>query len=96
VGIRPEKIRIGLPDVIMTGNSLHGGIVSDVSFVGVSTQYVVEMPWKQDLMVFEQNDGGSPTLRAGDPVSLSWSPPFTFGLDGSEDVNAGSELEGDH
>lgn len=94
VGIRPEKIRIGLPEDRVTGNSLTGGIVSDVSFVGVSTQYVVEMPWKQDLMVFEQNDGGTPTLRPGDPVSLSWNEPFTFGLDGSEDVNAGAEVDG--
>lgn len=93
VGIRPEKIRIGLPEDRVTGNSLTGGIVSDVSFVGVSTQYVVEMPWKQDLMVFEQNDGGTPTLRPGDPVSLSWNEPFTFGLDGSEDVNAGAEVD---
>jgi spermidine/putrescine transport system ATP-binding protein len=93
VGIRPEKIRISLPEDPCTGNLLTGGVVSDVSFVGVSTQYVVEMPWKQDLMVFEQNDGGTPTLRPGDPVSLSWNPPFTFGLDGSEDVNAGSEVD---
>lgn len=93
VGIRPEKIRISLPDDPCNGNVLTGGIVSDVSFVGVSTQYVVEMPWKQDLMVFEQNDGGTPTLRPGDPVSLSWNAPFTFGLDGSEDVNAGSEVD---
>ena len=93
VGIRPEKIRITLPEDSTTGNKLTGGIVSDVSFVGVSTQYVVEMPWKQDLMVFEQNDGGTPTLRPGDPITLSWNPPFTFGLDGSEDVNAGSELD---
>ncbi len=93
VGIRPEKIRIDLPDVPTTGNSLTGGIVSDVSFVGVSTQYVVEMPWKQDLMVFEQNDGGTPTLRPGDPVSLSWNMPFTFGLDGSQDVNAGAAVD---
>jgi spermidine/putrescine transport system ATP-binding protein len=93
VGIRPEKIRISLPGDPCTGNLLAGGIVSDVSFVGVSTQYVVEMPWKQDLMVFEQNDGGTPTLRSGDPVSLSWNVPFTFGLDGSEDVNAGSEVD---
>lgn len=93
VGIRPEKIRISLPGDPCTGNVLTGGIVSDVSFVGVSTQYVVEMAWKQDLMVFEQNDGGTPTLRPGDPVSLSWNAPFTFGLDGSEDVNAGSEVD---
>ena len=39
---------------------LAGGTVSDVSFIGVSTQYLVRMPWGQELMVFEQN-----TRRAG-------------------------------
>ena len=48
-----------------------------------STQYLVEMPWKQELMVFEQNDGGVPELEKGDPVALSWEPQFTFALDGN-------------
>ncbi len=38
-------------------NLVSGGVVTDVSFVGVSTQYLVRMPWGQELPVFEQNTG---------------------------------------
>lgn len=83
VGIRPEKFRLHDPSDSAHGNVLTGGVITDISFVGVSTQYLVEMPWKQELMVFEQNDGGAPDLVKGDPVTLSWEPQFTFALDGS-------------
>ena len=89
VGIRPEKFRIHNVGDATTGNKLEGGVVTDISFVGVSTQYQVEMPWKQELMIFEQNDGGAPNLRKGDAVTLSWEPHFTFALDGDEDVTSG-------
>jgi spermidine/putrescine transport system ATP-binding protein len=89
VGIRPEKFRIHNVGDATAGNKLEGGIVTDISFVGVSTQYQVEMPWKQELMIFEQNDGGAPNLRKGDAVTLSWEPHFTFALDGDEDVTSG-------
>jgi spermidine/putrescine transport system ATP-binding protein len=92
VGIRPEKLRIQPETTLMSGNILIGGVISDVSYIGVSTQYQVEMPWGQELMVFEQNDDGVPPLDKGDHVNLSWEPIFTFGLDGHEDANAGSEL----
>ena len=81
VGIRPEKINIHNAGSGANKNLLANGIVTDISFVGVSTQYQVEMPWKQELMVFEQNDGGAPNIRKGDRVSLSWEPHFTFALD---------------
>jgi spermidine/putrescine transport system ATP-binding protein len=92
VGIRPEKLRIAPQGTPMSGNILTGGVISDVSYIGVSTQYQIEMPWGQELMVFEQNDDGVAPLDKGDPVTLSWEPIFTFGLDGGEDANAGSEL----
>lgn len=93
IGIRPEKISIRPESANATGSVLQGGVVSDVSYMGVSTQYVVEMPWKQDITVFEQNDGGVPTIEVGDKVTLSWEPHFTFGLDGSEDAQAGSRID---
>ena len=82
LGIRPEKFRLHTADEKLTGNFLKGGVITDISFFGVSTQYLVEMPWKQELMVFEQNDGGAPDLEKGDAVTLSWEPQFTFALDG--------------
>ena len=49
-------------------------MVTDVSFVGVSTQYLVRMPWGQELKVFEQNTGRRRLFRAGRQVELSWRP----------------------
>ena len=54
-------------------NVLTGGRVTDVSFVGVSTQYLVAMPWGQEIMVFEQNTGQRAPFRNGDEVDLAWS-----------------------
>lgn len=82
VGIRPEKFRLHDPGDSVHGNVLTGGKITDISFTGVSTQYLVEMPWKQEIVVFEQNDGGAPDLVKGDFVTLTWEPQFTFALDG--------------
>ena len=91
-GIRPEKFRISLLDTPVSGNVLTGGRIEDVSYIGVSTQYQVEMPWGQELMVFEQNDDGVAPFNKGDAVNISWAPVFTFALRGDEDVTAGSEV----
>ena len=88
VGIRPEKFRLHDAGSSASGNVLTGGIITDISFFGVSTQYMVEMPWKQEIMVFEQNDGGAPDLVKGDAVTLSWEPQFTFALDGTDSSQA--------
>ena len=83
IGIRPEKVLIGDPgeQLDAPGNSIPGGMVSDVSFVGVSTQYLVRMPWGQELQVFEQNTGRRRIFRHGDRVELSWRPEYAFLLD---------------
>ncbi|MFT4008539.1 MAG: ABC transporter ATP-binding protein [Nocardioidaceae bacterium] len=93
VGIRPEKVLIapaGDP-IDVPGNHMKGGVVTDVSFVGVSTQYLVRMPWGQELMSFEQNTGVRPIIPQGTTVDVSWRPEFAFLLDASQDVNAGIE-----
>jgi spermidine/putrescine transport system ATP-binding protein len=91
LGIRPEKIfvsEIG-GDERNGHNRLTGGRVTDVSFVGVSTQYLVAMPWGQELMVFEQNTGQRPPLRNGAEVDLTWSGAHAFLLDAEQDATAG-------
>jgi spermidine/putrescine transport system ATP-binding protein len=75
------------------GNVLPGGTVTDVSFIGVSTQYLVQMPWGQELAVFEQNTGTHGVFKPGDPVDLHWRPEHTFLLDASQDATAGAALE---
>jgi spermidine/putrescine transport system ATP-binding protein len=91
LGIRPEKIFASLVgDTEGTdSNVLTGGRISDVSFVGVSTQYLVAMPWDQELMVFEQNTGRRPLFKNGDAVDLSWSSEHAFLLDADQDAHAG-------
>ncbi|MCX6456703.1 MAG: ABC transporter ATP-binding protein [Actinobacteria bacterium] len=91
-GIRPEKFRISRLGTPTSGNILTGGHIEDVSYIGVSTQYQVEMPWGQELMVFEQNDDGVAPFSKGEEVNISWEPIFTFGLRGDEDATAGSEV----
>ena len=93
IGVRPEKIRISPAGADASGNRLEGGIVTDASFTGVSTQYLVKMPWGQELMVFVQNLGVGGVHPPGTKVDLSWDPAHTFALDGSADATAGAELE---
>ena len=91
MGVRPEKIflsRVGSEDH-SGANLLTGGRVSDVSFVGVSTQYLVAMPWGQELMVFEQNTGQRALLSNGDEVDLAWSREHAFLMDAEQDARAG-------
>jgi len=90
VGVRPEKVVVHAEaaDAEVT-NSLPRGTVSDVSYSGVSTQYLVRMPWDQELTVFEQNTGARPLLRTGDQVDLRWRPQHTFVLDAAQDASAG-------
>ncbi len=74
-------------------NVLPGGVVTDASFTGVSTQYLVRMPWGQELMVFAQNIGVQKHFSVGDTVVLHWVPDHTFLLDASQDAEAGVERE---
>jgi spermidine/putrescine transport system ATP-binding protein len=97
VGFRPEKVVLQRPGegaaTAGAENRLEGGIVSDVSFVGVSTQYLVRVPSGQELMVFEQNTGGRPTFVVGDKADLVWGSRHTFLLDAAQDMRAGAQLE---
>jgi spermidine/putrescine transport system ATP-binding protein len=91
-GIRPEKFRISRLATPTSGNILSGGKIEDVSYIGVSTQYQVLMPWGQELMVFEQNDDGVAPFNVGEDVNISWEAGFTFALRGDEDAEAGTEV----
>jgi spermidine/putrescine transport system ATP-binding protein len=94
VGVRPEKVRIAksVDDVPRDHNVLPGGVISDASFIGVSTQYLVRMGWGEELAVFEQNTGAE-IFRPGTDVTLHWHPEQTFGLDGSQDIEAGTDTD---
>jgi spermidine/putrescine transport system ATP-binding protein len=92
-GVRPEKVLLAHPGTRPgeDGNLLAGGVVTDVSFIGVSTQYLVRMPWGQELTVFEQNSGARDSFATREQVDLHWAPEHTFLLDADEDAHAGDE-----
>ena len=96
VGVRPEKVRlITDPAALPAGlNVLRGGVVRDTSFAGVSTQYLVEMPWGQELTVFTQNLDAGGVVVPGTSVILAWDVQHTFALSGDADagVNVDEQL----
>jgi spermidine/putrescine transport system ATP-binding protein len=87
LGVRPEKLRVAEAD---GGGNRLTGIVTDASFIGVATYYLVRMPWGQELTVVQQNDG-TPPLPPGEPVTVTWQPDHGFGLDAAQDGHAGAE-----
>jgi spermidine/putrescine transport system ATP-binding protein len=96
VGVRPEKMRV--LDAIDAGtipdhHNRITGRVTDVSYMGVSTQYLVQTPWEQEVIVFEQNVVVGDRSDVGDEVVVHWSPKHTFGLDGSSGTNVGVDPE---
>lgn len=87
LGVRPEKLRVASAGA--AGNCL-SGVVTDASFTGVATHYLVRLPWGQELTVVQQNDGSAP-LHPGEAVTVTWEPAHGFGLDASQDAHAGQE-----
>lgn len=82
VGVRPEKLTLhATPDTIPSGaNALGPGRVTDVSFSGVSTQYLVDVPGLGPIIVFAQNMHAGPVASLGASVWVAWDPAHTFVL----------------
>ncbi|MGW0992943.1 ABC transporter ATP-binding protein [Streptomyces sp. NPDC002523] len=94
VGIRPEKISLTHADdagEIPEGRNRVTGKIADASFIGVSTQYVIDTPVCDEFAVYVQNVERDGRLVPGADVVLHWSPAHTFGLDAAQDIDAGVE-----
>ncbi|MBT2369755.1 ABC transporter ATP-binding protein [Streptomyces sp. ISL-10] len=94
VGVRPEKISLTTADEadsVAAGRNAVTGRIVDSSFIGVSTQYVVESPVGKALEVYAQNVEHRAGLVPGAEVVLHWNPEHTFGLDAAQDIAAGVE-----
>jgi spermidine/putrescine transport system ATP-binding protein len=82
VGVRPEKIRLHKEgDPTPDGHNHLDGTVLDASYMGVSTQYIVETRGGPRVMVYEQNierTTREELWSRGDTVHLTWSPDHTF------------------
>ncbi|WP_431951832.1 ABC transporter ATP-binding protein [Actinacidiphila sp. bgisy167] len=91
-GVRPEKITILHADdaaEVPEGRNKITGRIVDASFIGVSTQYVVDSPWCPELAVFAPNVERDARLVPGAEVVLHWNPSHTFALDAAQDIEAG-------
>ncbi|RGE23640.1 ABC transporter ATP-binding protein [Leucobacter sp. wl10] len=82
IGVRPEKLTLSKTPLAADAstNAVGPGRIVDVSFIGVSTQYTVELPGAGPVQVFAQNLQAGPTAALGDEVWLSWHIEHTFGL----------------
>ncbi|MGW8744331.1 ABC transporter ATP-binding protein [Streptomyces sp. WAC 04229] len=92
VGVRPEKVGLTHADEagsIPEGRNRITGKISNSSFIGVSTQYVVDCAACPDFEVYAQNIDRDARLVPGADVVLHWNPAHTFGLDASQDIDAG-------
>ena len=84
VGVRPEKIRMLTAEAAAPERfNVLAGTVRDASYVGVSTQYVIETRSGGRITVYEQNVErtihGS-LYRPGEDVQLAWSPDHSFAV----------------
>ena len=83
IGVRPEKVALhrDAPTESSSRNILGPGHVIDVSFSGVSTQYIVSITGIGTVTVFAQNVGIGPIASEGDEVWISWDIEHGFGLE---------------
>jgi spermidine/putrescine transport system ATP-binding protein len=82
LGVRPEKIRLrDRKDEIGSAYNRLDGVVRDASYIGVSTQYIVELRDERRITVYEQNverATRSELWAPGEEVALVWSPEHSF------------------
>ncbi|MEU8776394.1 ABC transporter ATP-binding protein [Streptomyces sp. NPDC048606] len=93
VGVRPEKISLVPADeahALAPGRNRVTGRIVASSFIGVSTQFVIDSPVCPELEVYVQNIERDTRLVPGAEVVLHWNPEHTFGLDAAQSVLAGT------
>ena len=69
------------------------GVITDASYLGVSTQYIVELPDGHRVTVFEQNverATKSELWTSGEQVVLAWAPEHCFVVEAGAETAAAS------
>ncbi|WP_444949994.1 ABC transporter ATP-binding protein [Micromonospora ureilytica] len=79
LGVRPEKlILVGSADQVPVGHQHVTGVVTDASYVGVSTQYLLRTGWGTELSVFAANSGTATPVAVGSEAVAYWDPQHAF------------------
>jgi len=88
IGIRPEKVRLyEMGDTLPPGLNATRGTIRHTSYLGVSTQYIVELAGEETVTVYEQNvdrTARESLFTPGEEAIVAWSPDHTFVVDGGE------------
>jgi len=88
IGVRPEKIRLREADGdVPTGHNTLTGVVRDASYLGVSTQYLVQATGGGTLTVYEQNVERATRAELwerGEAVQMTWQPDHSFVVRGGD------------
>lgn len=102
IGIRPEKLHVHplaegeLAEAAGETNHIDGTVL-DASYIGVSTQYLIETADGHRMTVYAQNletSGTGEVLADGQRVRLAWKPKHTFVIEREEvDAREGTEIE---
>ncbi|MBL6275283.1 ABC transporter ATP-binding protein [Micromonospora fiedleri] len=79
LGVRPEKLHLAGAAVQVPAGSQHlDGTISDASYVGVSTQYLLRTSWGTELSVFVANSGTQQRFAVGERAVAYWDPRHAF------------------
>lgn len=97
IGIRPEKLRVLAvgDDTAAAANGANAleGVVLDASYIGVSTQYLIETGDGYKITVYAQNletSGAGEAHPDGQRVRLTWQPQHTFVIGATDRAAPGS------
>jgi putative spermidine/putrescine transport system ATP-binding protein len=73
--IRPEKIRLGnVDDSMPSAQCAVSGIIHDVTYLGMYTRYLLQMPEGGELTIVQQNqEQENKSFKAGDEAIAIWS-----------------------
>ena len=65
--VRPEKVRFG-----NAGDNVCTGTIKQVVYLGMSTQYITEIPGGEKLVLYQQNAHDASGFEVGEEIFLAW------------------------
>jgi spermidine/putrescine transport system ATP-binding protein len=81
LSVRPEKIDMSTSEPTAADSSVLRGTVSEVVYLGTSTNYIVTTSLGADIVVFDQNASSAEDIaKRGDKVFLSWNPQHSYAI----------------
>jgi spermidine/putrescine transport system ATP-binding protein len=79
LSVRPEKIDLTAVAPVTGGRSVVRGVVTEVVYLGTSTNYNVTTSTGAGVVVFDQNASSAEDIAVrGDNVYLSWNPQHSY------------------